>query len=227
MAKHSYAPKKWCTSATKLIYKPNKTDPNDPANYRPIALMNCILKLWTYILTNIGTHTTEAGGIISDTADGFRAHRQIYDSLSTQIMMYEDAKLSKHNIYTAYSDFKGAFGGTDHRILFQIIKDCGFRDSYIATCQQLYSASNTYYMEIQGNTVLIPIHRGTLQGDTLSPSLFTFFMGPLLRGLSVESRGYRPKYHPHKPSSAIITYDDHGYADDTSIIAGNIRDLKI
>ena len=40
--------------------------------------------------------------------------------------MYEEAKLSKHTIYTAYSDFKGAFGGMDHRILFQIMKDYGF-----------------------------------------------------------------------------------------------------
>ena len=88
-------------SATQLIYKPNKTDPNNPSNYRPIALMNCILKLWTSILTNIGTHTSETEGIFIDTADGFRAH-----SLTTHIMMYEDAKLSKNNIYTAYSDFK-------------------------------------------------------------------------------------------------------------------------
>ena len=58
--------------------------------------------------------------------------------------MYEDAKLFKKNIYTAYSDFKGAFGGMDHRILFQIMRDYGFQDSYIATCKQLYAASNTY-----------------------------------------------------------------------------------
>ena len=29
MAKNSYTPKKWCTSAAKLIYKPNKNDPNN------------------------------------------------------------------------------------------------------------------------------------------------------------------------------------------------------
>jgi hypothetical protein len=87
MAKHSYTPKKWCMSATKLIYKPNKTDPNNPSNYRPIALITCILKLWTSILTNIGSHTAETEGSISDTADGFHAHRQIYDSLTTHIMM--------------------------------------------------------------------------------------------------------------------------------------------
>ena len=86
MARYSYAPKKWCISATKLIYKPSKTDPHNPSNYRPIALMNGILKLWTSILTSIGNQTTESEGIFTDTADGFRSHRNIYDNLSTHIM---------------------------------------------------------------------------------------------------------------------------------------------
>ncbi len=49
--------------------------------------------------------------------------------------MYADAKLSKKNIYTAYSDFKGAFGGIDHRIVFQVMKKYGFQDSHINTCK--------------------------------------------------------------------------------------------
>ncbi len=129
MARHNYTPTKWCVSATRLIYKPSKSDPHNPANYRPIALMNCILKLWTSILIILGTETAESEGVFSDTADGFRSHRNIYDSLSTHITMYEDAKLSHRNIYTAYSDFKGAFGGMDHRILFQLMEGYGFQHS--------------------------------------------------------------------------------------------------
>jgi hypothetical protein len=34
-------------------------------------------------------------------------------------MMYKDAKLSKKHVYTAYSSFKGGFGGIEHRILFK------------------------------------------------------------------------------------------------------------
>ena len=52
-------------------------------------------------------------------------------------------------------------------------------------------------------------------------------MEPLLRWLAIGSRGYRPTYQPHKPISTIITYDDHGYADDVSITAGSLHDLKI
>jgi len=135
MARYSYTPKKLCTSATKLIYKPNKTDPHNPSNYRPIDLMHCMLKLWISILTSIGAQTTESGGVCSDTADGFRSHRNIYDSLSTHIMMHEDAKISKRNIYTTYSDFRGAFGGINHRILFHLMKEYGFQDSYIEACK--------------------------------------------------------------------------------------------
>jgi hypothetical protein len=58
--------------------------------------MNGILKIWTSILTNIGSPWAEAQGILCDTTSGFRRHRKIYDSLSTHIMMYEDAKMSKN-----------------------------------------------------------------------------------------------------------------------------------
>ena len=42
------------------------------------------------------------------------------------MMVYEDAKLSKEYIYTSYSDFKGAFGGMDHSILFKTMRELGF-----------------------------------------------------------------------------------------------------
>jgi hypothetical protein len=52
-------------------------------------------------------------------------------------------------------------------------------------------------------------------------------MEPLLRWLAIVSRGYKPTYQPHKTTSTIITYDDHDYANDVSITAGSIQDLKI
>jgi hypothetical protein len=144
MAKHNYTSREWCKSATCLLYKPNKEDPHNIAYCRLIALMNAILKLWTSILTNIGSPWAEAQGILSDTTDGFRRHRNIYDSLSTHIMVYEDAKQLKKHIYTAYSDFKGAFGGMDHRILFKTMRELGFPECYTHTCKHISRVSGTY-----------------------------------------------------------------------------------
>ncbi len=80
----------------------------------------------------------------------------------------------------------------DHRMLFKNMRELGFPECYIKTCEQLYRVSGTYYMTPHGNTLTIPVHRGTLQRDTLSPFLFLIFVEPLLRWLSIGSRGYKP-----------------------------------
>jgi hypothetical protein len=63
--------------------------------------------------------------------------------------------------------------------------------------------------------------------NTLSAFIFMIFMEPLLRWLAVGSQGYHPYYQPHKNTSVVITYDDHVYADDVSITAGTVKNLKI
>jgi hypothetical protein len=140
--------------------------------------------------------------------------------------MYKDAKQSKQNNYTTYSDFKCAFGGIDHRILFMLMEGYGYQNSYIAACKQLYAASSTYYMTINRKNAPSHIHRGTLQCDALSPFLFTIFMEPLLRWFVIGGRAYRSSYQLHKPTATIVTYDDHNYADDVSITVGCIQNLK-
>jgi hypothetical protein len=142
-------------------------------------------------------------------------------------MVYKDAKLSKKHRYTAYPYFKGAFGGMDHRILFKTMRELGFQECYTQTCEQLYSVSGTYYMTPHGKTPTIPVHRGTLQGDTLSPFLFTIFVEPLLRWLSIGSRGCKPMQQSEQSVGTYMSYDDHGYADDISITTGTLDNLQI
>jgi hypothetical protein len=194
---------------------------------RPIAPVNGILKLWTSILTNIGRPWAEEKGILSDTSDGFKRHKKINDNLSTRVMLYEDAKMSKNtSTRTAYSDFKGAFGGMNYRILFKTMRELGFPECYINTCEQLYKVFGTYYMTPHGNTPFKPIHRGTLQGDTLSPFIFTIFMEPLLRSLSVSNRGYKPLTQSQTSAGTCMSYDDYGYADDIGITTSTLENLQ-
>ena len=85
-----------------------------------------------------------------------------------------------------------------------------------------------YYLTPHGDTPAIPIHRGTLQGDTLSPFLFTIFMEPLLRWISIGSRGYKHKHQHQTPTCTYyMTYDDHGYADDINITTRTLENLQI
>jgi hypothetical protein len=115
----------------------------------------------------------------------------------------------------------------DHIILVKTTRDLGFPECYINTCEQLYQVSGTYYMTPHGNTPTILIHLGTLKGDTLSPFLFTIFMEPLLRWLSIDSRGYKPTHQLQTPTCTYMSYVDHGYADDISITTRTLENLQI
>jgi hypothetical protein len=104
----------------------------------------------------------------------------------------EDAKLHNKDIYVMYADFKSAFNAADHRIMFKHMRQLGILSTFVDTCEHLYGVSSTDHITSYGSIPSIDINRGTLQGDTHSPFLFTLFLEPFLRWLTVGSRGYRP-----------------------------------
>ena len=68
--------------------------------------------------------------------------------------------------------------------------DLGFPTDAIEAVNHLYTQASTQIcLPSGGSTDFIPVERGTIQGDTLSPFLFLLYLGPLLRWLHV-GRGY-------------------------------------
>ena len=71
-----------------------------------------------------------------------------------------------------YIDFKNAFGSIDHTRLLAIMKDLGYPEDVVKLVGNIYSHSNTIFTGVYfGQTQKIPIQRGTIQGDILSPYL--------------------------------------------------------
>ena len=112
-------------------------------------------------------------------------------------------------------------------ILFKTMRELRFSECYTNTFEKFYKVSGTYYITPHGNTPTIPIHRGTLQGDTLSPLIFMIFMEPQQIWLSIGSRRYKPKPHSELPESIHMTYDEHGYAYDISIKTRTLESIQI
>jgi hypothetical protein len=182
--------------------------------------MNNLLKLWTTLIKDVGSKYAETHGILSTQQDGFHHKRSIHDALSSIIMMMEDAKHYNKDIYVMYADFKGAFNAADHRIMLKHMRQLGMPSTFVDTCEQLYGVSTTDYVTPYGSTPSIEINRGTLQGDTLSPFLFTFFLEPFLRLFIVGSRGYRPGASATNVTPTA-TYPGHGFTDDLSLGTGS------
>ena len=135
--------------------------------------------------------------------------------------------MNKSDIYTCYIDFQCAFNSSDHDLMFEFLTKLGLPTQYVTICKQLYSNSRTYFTTPHGQIPEVQIDRGTLQGDTLSPYLFTLFIEPLLRRLEIGSRGYRPSCTRQAEEHTLITYDALGFADDLTINTGNFPNMVI
>jgi hypothetical protein len=191
--------------------------------------MNNFLKLSIALIKDASSKYARTHGILSDQQDGFHQHRSIHDALSSIIMAMEDVKIHNKDIYVMYADFKGAFNEADHRIMFKHMRQFGMPPTFVDTCEHLYCVSSTEYITPYGLTPSININRGTLQGDTLSPFLFTLFLEPFLRWLTVGGRGYRPgppatNVDPIEPTG---TDPGHGFTDDLSLAKGSTPNMSI
>ena len=211
-------PASWKISLTILLYK--KGDPSLLSNHRPIALANTIYKLSTSTLTLILSAYGERHQILHDSQKGFRVERCISKQLQLLIATLEDAQFTNQDIYLLYIDFKNAFGSIDHARLLAIMKDLGYPEDAVKLLGNIYSQSNTIFIgEHFGQTQKIPIQRGTIQRDTLSPYLFIIFLEPLLRWLQSSKHGYTL-------GTSKVTINSAAYADDLAIITNKLTSLQ-
>ncbi len=80
-------------------------------------------------------------------------------------------------------------------------------------------AAHPAYASIEAPYKETPVH----------PSYLQYLWNPpcFLRWLAVDSGGYKPTYQYKADNATIISYNDHGYADDISLTAGSLPDLHI
>ena len=82
------------------------------------------------------------------------------------------------------------------------MKDLGYLENAFKLLGNIDSHSNTIYTrEYFAKPKKIPIQRGTIQEDTLSPYLFIIFFEPMLRWLQKREYGYT--FEHLKPQSTL------------------------
>ncbi|KAJ9505096.1 hypothetical protein QJQ45_013601, partial [Haematococcus lacustris] len=217
-------PSAWKTSDTCLLYK-DKGQETDLNAYRPVGLANTIYKLWTSLITKTLYEYAEANGMLSNCQAGFRSHRDTTQQLQMLVMALEDAKLAKTDIYALLVDFTSAFNTTCQDKLLWIMHDLGFPTDATDAVKDLYTGATTRFKTPYGHTDPVPVDRGTIQGDSLSPFLFLIYIEPLLRWLQVGARGY--KFTSETTASAgRFTIGSIDYADDIAILCNSISNLR-
>lgn len=168
----------WSKSVTVMIYK--KDDALDPANYRPIALLNTMYKLFTQILQSRIVKWADKNGILPEAQGGFRRKRGCDDQifcLYTAVQKRLNKKRGK--LYALFIDFARAFPSISHKKLWDKLHTLGMSGKIIRILKYLYEHSSTVIRSEHGVSESIEMTLGLAQGCVLSPILFSLFIADI------------------------------------------------
>ncbi|CAB4020188.1 Hypothetical predicted protein [Paramuricea clavata] len=135
-------PLSWKQSTTILIYKKGSSD-NIPSNFRPIALMSCIYKLFTSILSSRISKFVIKEELISTEQKSAKPSEGCHEHSFTLKSAVADCKRNQKNCFFAWLDLRNAFGSISHDAIYTTLEHMGFSELLISLIRDIYTDSTT------------------------------------------------------------------------------------
>ena len=100
---------------------------------------------------------------------------------------------SRKNIYFCFIDYAEVFDCVNHNKLWKILKEMGIPDHLIFLLRTLYAGQEATVRSGHGTTDWFQIGKGIRQGCILSPCLFNFCAGYIMRNAGLQEAQARIK----------------------------------
>ena len=206
-------PASWQEATVVNLFK--EGDPADPGNYRGIALISCLGKLYLSLWARrLADH---AEGVLSDGQGGFRRQRSTVDqAIALHEILLRDKRAGKVT-YTCFIDFRKAFDTVWHDGLWKQLWESGIRGKAWRILRNLYSSIHAQIRVGDELTKPVRMQQGVRQGCPVSPILFNYFVDKLSREL--HDSGYGVDAGGKLLHSLL-------YADDVVLVAHSQQELQ-
>ena len=157
-----------------------KGDPKLPANYRPIAILPILYKLFSRMLC---VRLNDA--MISRQSVDQAAYRKGFsteDHLLCTTLLVEQCNEWNIETWLGLVDFEKAFDTVEHDPLWDALTELGVNQSYINILKMLYGHQEAE-VAVGTKSRLFTLERGVKQGDPISSFLFIAVMEVVFRSL--------------------------------------------
>lgn len=173
-------PTSWKQSTTILIYKKGSSE--DPSNFRPIALMSCIYKLFTSILASRVSNAAILQGLVLPEQKSAKPAEGCHEHSFTLQSIVADCKRNQKNGFFVWLDLRNAFGSVSHDLIYRTLHHMGFPEPLVDLIKDIYTDSTTIIRTgKEQSTDPIEVNAGVKQGCPISPVLFNLATEILIR----------------------------------------------
>jgi len=176
-----YFPTAYKTTTTIVLRKPSKPDYTKPGAYRPIALENTMGKVIESVIAEILSYLAETYQLLPPEHFGGRPGRTTEDAM---LMLTENIHRAWKggDVYsTVFMDVAGAFNNVHHQRLLHNLRAKRIPKAIAAWVESFLKGRTTRLRFNGTESASIRTVAGIPQGSPLSPILYMFYNGDLLK----------------------------------------------
>ena len=213
------------------LYK-NKGDKKICENYRGIALLNTISKIFSRIILNRIQELVNSQ--LLEIQSGFRPNRSTIDQIFTLKMTMEKRKEFNKPLVMCFIDIAKAYDSVNREFLWKVCLSYGISEKLVNLLKMLYTDS---IAKVKINDEFLDsfeINTGVMQGGIPSPILFNILFDFIIKQVNNEAAvtgvnfSYDSNDFFHRSGEKHINFHALAllYADDLVVMCENATDIK-